>query len=162
MVGFPKNGNSRSATTHHPRWFCLWDFSLNIALNMLHHRTPLLYLDYLLDLVIPQGNGRLCNWLSLWCLVRWINHVPVVCGSTFWKSSFKWKSVSKNDITKNKVFHCFSCVLRMYLRTNYIISVQAKRGVVRRKHIVYLTGFGADLSTCCKGTGNCAGTLGVD
>ena len=43
-----------------------------------------------------------------------------------------------------------------------IRSVQAKLEVVRRKHIVYPTGFGAYSSTCCKGTDNCAGTMGVD
>ena len=43
-----------------------------------------------------------------------------------------------------------------------IISVQAKQEVVKRKHIIHLTGFGAYSSTCCKGTDNCAGTMGVD
>ena len=42
------------------------------------------------------------------------------------------------------------------------MSVQAKLEVVRRKHIVHLTGFGAYSSTCYKGTNNCAGTMGVD
>ena len=42
------------------------------------------------------------------------------------------------------------------------MSVQAKLEVVRRKHIVHPTGFGAYSSTCYKGTDNCAGTMGVD
>ena len=42
------------------------------------------------------------------------------------------------------------------------MSVQAKLEVVRRKHIVHLTGFGAYSSTCYKETDNCAGTMGVD
>ena len=42
------------------------------------------------------------------------------------------------------------------------MSVQAKLQVVRRKHIVHLTGFGAYSSTCYKGTDNCAGTMGAD
>ena len=42
------------------------------------------------------------------------------------------------------------------------MSVQAKLEVVRRKHIVHHTGFGAYSSTCYKGTDNCAGTMGVD
>ena len=52
----------------------------------------------------------------------------------------------------------------IYTRTNYhtIISVQAKVEVVRRKHFVHLTGFSAYSSTCCNGTDNCAGTMGVD
>ena len=32
---------------------------------------------------------QLCNWLSLRCLVSWINHLPRACWSTFWKSIFK-------------------------------------------------------------------------
>ena len=40
--------------------------------------------------------------------------------------------------------------------------VQAKLEVVRRKHIVHPTGFGAYSSTCCEGKDNCAGTMGVD
>ena len=40
------------------------------------------------------------------------------------------------------------------------MSVQAKLEVIRRKHIVHLTG--AYSSTCYKGTDNCAGTMGVD
>ena len=50
----------------------------------------------------------------------------------------------------------------MYILVQTIISVQAKLEVVRRKHIVHLKGFGAYSSTCCKGTDNCAGTMGVD
>ena len=29
------------------------------------------------------NSSRLCNWLSLRCLVPWINHLPPVCWSTF-------------------------------------------------------------------------------
>ena len=50
----------------------------------------------------------------------------------------------------------------IYILVQTVISVQAKLEVVRRKHIVHLTGFGAYSSTCCKGTDNCAGTMGVD
>ena len=42
--------------------------------------------------------------------------------------------------------------LYIYTRTNYLISVQAKLEVVRKKHIVYLIGFGVYPPTCCKGT----------
>ena len=31
----------------------------------------------------------LCNWLSVRCLMSWINHLPPVCVSTFWKSTFE-------------------------------------------------------------------------
>ena len=42
------------------------------------------FIYYLID------NIRLCNWLSLRRMVPWINHLPPVCWSTFWKSSLKW------------------------------------------------------------------------
>ena len=57
----------------------------------------------LLSLVIPNtqwmvstdhatntGSSRLCNWLSLRRLVPWMNHLPPVCWSTFWKCSLRW------------------------------------------------------------------------
>ena len=40
--------------------------------------------------IFDKGSSRLCNWLSLWCLVPGINHLPPVCWSAFSKSSFKW------------------------------------------------------------------------
>ena len=52
--------------------------------------------------------------------------------------------------------------LYIYTLVQTIISVQAKLEVVRRKHIVHLTGFGTYSSTYCKGTDNCASTMGVD
>ena len=53
-----------------------------------YHRTPLCHI-YILNYNIQQGSFRLCNWLSLWCLVSWINHLPPVCWSTFRISTFK-------------------------------------------------------------------------
>ena len=47
----------------------------------------LVYIPYYSDVL--QGSSRLCNWLSLWRFVPWINHLPPVCWSTFWKSSLK-------------------------------------------------------------------------
>ena len=66
--------------------------------------------------------------------------------------------------------HIITCYVRyqgskhtvIYILVQTIISVQAKLEVIRRKHIVHLTGFGAYSSTCYKGTDNCAGTMGVD
>ena len=67
--------------------------------------------------------------------------------------------------------HIITCYIRyqgsytqLYINTleQAIISVQAKLEVIRRKHIAHPTSFGAYSSTCCKGTDNCAGTMGVD
>ena len=52
--------------------------------------------------------------------------------------------------------------ISIYTLVQTIISVQAKLEVLRRKHIVHPTGFGAYSSSCCKGTNNCVGTMGVD
>ena len=50
----------------------------------------------------------------------------------------------------------------IYTLVQIFISFQAKLEVIRRKHIVHPIGFGSHSSTCCKGTDNCAGTMGVD
>ena len=58
--------------------------------------------------------------------------------------------------------YIYICIY-IYTRTNYhkCPSQTTKLEIVRRKH-VHLTSFGAYSSTCCKGTDNCAGTMGVD
>ena len=61
------------------------------------HRTPLCH-NKLLNLDILQGSFRLCNWLSLWRLVSWINHLPPACWSTLWKSIFKHQLGCRFDI----------------------------------------------------------------
>ena len=58
--------------------------------------------------------------------------------------------------------HIITCYVRyqgskhtvIYILVQTIMSVQAKLEVVRRKHIVHLTSFGAYSSTCYKGTDN--------
>ena len=50
----------------------------------------------------------------------------------------------------------------IYPRTNYHKCPSQTRGRQEETHCVHLTGFGAYSSTCCKGTDNCAGTMGVD
>ena len=63
-------------------------YLLNIGLNMLPSDSFMSCLDFYWDIL--QGSSRRCNWLSFRCLVPWINHVSLVCWSTFWKSSLKW------------------------------------------------------------------------
>ena len=48
---------------------------------------------------------QLCSWLSLRFLMPWINHVPPVWRSTFWKSSLNWWWVCK--IIKWYIMNCF-------------------------------------------------------
>ena len=62
--------------------------SFGISDSTWRHRSPLCNIK-LFNLDIPQGSIRLCNWLSLRRLVSWINHLPPLCLSTFWKSTFK-------------------------------------------------------------------------
>ena len=45
-------------------------------------------------------------------------------------------------------------VIYIYTLVQTIISIQTKLGIVRRKHTVHPTGFGAYSSTCCKGSDN--------
>ena len=71
---------------------------------MLHSDSFIPCLDSLLGYSTEEFRSRLCNWLPLWCLVPWINHLLPVCWSTFWKSSLKWLWVCKFDIMENKFF----------------------------------------------------------
>ena len=49
-----------------------------------HHQTHLCQI-YILNWNVLQGSSKLCNWLSLQCLVPWNNHLPPLCWSTFQK-----------------------------------------------------------------------------
>ena len=69
---------------------------------------------------ILLGSGRLCNWLSLWCLVLWINHLSPVCRSTFWKFSFKRHLVCKFDIMEKVFFIVLILLVQMYLHLDIL------------------------------------------
>ena len=64
---------------------------------------------------ILQGRFRLCNWLSLRRLVSWINHVPPVFLSTFWKSTFKQHLDCRFDI--------MDCKSSFFILTHAIVYV---------------------------------------
>ena len=47
-----------------------------------YRRTPLYQFEiFYKDIIL--GSSRLCDWLSLWCLLPRMNHLPPVCRSTF-------------------------------------------------------------------------------
>ena len=67
---------------HLPGCFCPWTFRLNIGLNTSPSDSFVSYLNSHLGYSAGEFQA-LCNWLSLRCLVPWINHLPPVCWSTF-------------------------------------------------------------------------------
>ena len=69
-------------------WFTAPGPSFRISDSTWHSRTPFCHI-WLLNLDILQSSFKLCNWLSLRRLVSWIHHLPPVCFSSFWKSTFK-------------------------------------------------------------------------
>ena len=71
--------------------------SFRISDSTWYHRTPLCH-TWILNLDILQGSFRLCNWLSLWRLLSWNNHLPPVCWSTFRKLIFKQQLGCRLDI----------------------------------------------------------------
>ena len=77
-LGFLILGGSGSATTHLPGWFCPWIEHVTVGLLNVAFRLSTWTLS------------RLFNWLPPRCLVTWINHLPPLCWSTFWKYSLKW------------------------------------------------------------------------
>ena len=71
---------------------------------------------------ILQGSFRFCNWLSLRRLVPWINHLPLACWSTFWKSIFKYQLGSRFDILDSiSSFFCILTYAIIYVLIHHII-----------------------------------------
>ena len=75
-----------STIPHLPGCFCPWTFFQNIGFNMVPSDPFMSHLAT--QLGYSAVELRFCNWLSLWLLVSWINHLPPACWSTFWKSFF--------------------------------------------------------------------------
>ena len=73
--------------------------------------------------IFHRGSSRLCNWLSLRCLMPWINHYYPVSRSIFRKSSLIWKRVCKMVIIENDFFIVYDYVLYIYL---YVFTSIAK------------------------------------
>ena len=65
------------------------------------------------------------------------------------------RPISRIQIHSYVFIYIYIYIHIYYTLVQTIISAQAKLEDVRRKHIVHLTGFGADSSTCCKETDNC-------
>ena len=97
-----------------PRMFCPWTFFQNIGFNTVLTDPFVTCHISLLNLDIPQGSFRLCNWLSLRRLVSWINHLPPVCWSTFWKSNFKQQLGCGFDIMDDISFLCLFWHVQFY------------------------------------------------
>ena len=88
------------STSGHSPWLLDWTCCL---------RTPLCHV-YIPYKDILQGSSRLCNWVSLWCLVPWINHLPPACWSTFRKSSLndsRFVSLTYRKTTFFWLFHIY-------------------------------------------------------
>ena len=66
-------------------------------------------------MVFLQGSIRLCNWLSLWRLVAWINHLPPACWSTFWKTNFKQQLGCRFDIMDNESYFFVFWHMQLYM-----------------------------------------------
>ena len=64
--------------------------------------------------------SRLCNWLSLRCLVLWICYLPPVSQSTFWKPSCKQPSACKFDTLDNN-FHYFHVYIFSHI-SQYLVN----------------------------------------
>ena len=73
--------NFGSAIPHLPGCFCPWTFFWNMGLKTLP--SDLFMSRFVFSIRIFYKSSRLCNWLSLQCLVPWINQSPRVCWSTF-------------------------------------------------------------------------------
>ena len=112
----------RSAISHLPGCFCPWTVFQNIRFNMVPSDPFMSHLAT--QLGILQGSFRLWNWLSLRRLVSWVNHLPPVWLSTFWKSTIKQQLGCRFDILacKSSSFSyfdicnciCLNMIFRLY------------------------------------------------
>ena len=93
-----KLDNFACAYGHLAECFYPWAFELNfVNLDSQQGYSP--------------GSSRRCHWLSLRCLVPWINHMLHLCYSTVWKFSFK-QNWSVSLTLRKTFFHCFYYVYR--------------------------------------------------
>ena len=75
----------------------------------------LFYWVYIPDQDILQGYFRLCDWLSLRCLVPWIKYLPSACRSIFDYPILN-RSVWKFDKMKNELYLLYEY---MYIGSNH-------------------------------------------
>ena len=111
-LGWLKLSISGSAITHLPGCFCPWRFSVDIGLNVLPCESFMSCLTSLLGYF--KENSGLCNWSSLRYLVPWIDHLPPVCWSTFWKLVCNASWFVRLTYSKTT----FSLFLSFYIRLN--------------------------------------------
>ena len=99
----------RSAIPHLPGCFLPLDL---LSENRIQHGTigPFYVQSSYSTKVFYRIIFRLCAWLSSWRLLSWINHLPPVCLSTFWKSTFKQQLGCRFDI-----MHCKSLFYLLFL-----------------------------------------------
>ena len=122
FLSFLKLCSFGSAATHLPGCFCPWTFSLNIVLNKLP-LNPFVMLRFSTS-VIYRG-FRLCNWLSLWCLVPWINHLPPTCsvlfGNLVWNDG-RFVRLTWWRITVSCFYYVCKCVFKHFSMSHNIIK----------------------------------------
>ena len=112
--------------------FSLWHFSpqvkflpLDILLEYLIEHVTIGLLDVEFVFYIEMGNFGLCNRLSLWCFVPWINHLPPNTGplvgnlvlDTSWSVSLTYFSlfIVLNLFLYNYIYRNMIIILYSYL-----------------------------------------------
>ena len=98
--GYGKISQCITTTKHSKaKTVCIFLGIYCIGLNMLPRDS------FVLNLYSPLAYSteefQALQLFALWCLVTWINHLPPVCWSAFWKSSFKQQLVCKFDKAGN-------------------------------------------------------------
>ena len=85
-----------SAISHLPGCFCPWTFFKNIGFNIISSDPFMSHLATKLG--YSTGEFQALQPSILVTLVSWMNHLPPVCWSPFWKSSFKQELCCRFDI----------------------------------------------------------------
>ena len=99
---------------HLPGCYCAWTFFENIGFNTVL-MDPFFVTSSYSTWIFCRGVFKLCNWLSLRCLVSWINHLLPACWSIFWKSNFKKQLGCRFDIMDNESYFFVFWHMQLYM-----------------------------------------------
>ena len=107
-----------------PRFFLQYEYNTTRHVGLTCYlRTSLCHVHIICYDSLHGSSSWLCNWLSLWYLMPWINRLPLVWWSSFWESSLKWWRVFLFGIGENNLFIVLICLYVWYIYDTYYIYI---------------------------------------
>ena len=85
------------------------------------------------------GDYRPCNWLSLWFLMPWINHLSPVCWSICWKHTTNETTVALWFWYSGECVLCLLLCMPIYmLISSYVINTWYPIWLISTAYIIFL------------------------